>query len=78
VLLNPDKVDEALGIPLQSSREAKILRYFLCTSGKAAIFDLPVTPMSVSVHTSLAVLLDPHIMGVAFGISLKSGTYADI
>ena len=36
----------------------------------AAIFSLPLIPMSESVHTSLVVLLDPDNVGVVFGISL--------
>ena len=41
----------------------------------AAIFDLPVTLMSESVHISAAVLADPENVGVAFGISLFSCIY---
>jgi len=60
-LLNPKDVDEAFGNLLQSSVDAEILHYFLCTvlPVMAAIFDFPLTPMSKSVHTSPAVLLDP-------------------
>jgi hypothetical protein len=36
----------------------------------AAIFYLPITPMSNSVHNSLTDLLDPEDMGAAFWISL--------
>jgi len=36
----------------------------------AAIFDLPLTAMTESVHTSSTVLLDPENVGVAFGILL--------
>ena len=43
-----------------------------------AIFDLSVTRMSGSVHTSPAVLLDPENVGVAFGISLPSCIEAEI
>jgi len=38
----------------------------------AAIFDLPLTPMSECVRTSSTVLLDPKNVGVAFGISLTT------
>ena len=38
----------------------------------AAIFDLPRTPMSDSVHTSTTELLDLENVAVAFGISLIS------
>jgi hypothetical protein len=34
----------------------------------AAMIDLPVTPMSESIQTSLIVLLDPHNLVVEFGI----------
>ena len=44
----------------------------------AAIFDLSVTRMLESVHTSPAVLLDPENVGVAFGISLLSCIEAEI
>ena len=44
----------------------------------AAIFGLPVTRMSESVHISSAVLLDPEIVGVAFGISSLSSIEAEI
>ena len=44
----------------------------------AAIFDLPVTPTSESIHNSFTVLLDPENVGVAFGISLLSYTQAEI
>ena len=44
----------------------------------AAIFDLPVTSTSESIHTSLTVLLDPDNVGVAVGISLLSHIQADI
>ena len=44
----------------------------------AAIFDLPVTPMSESVYCISAMLLDPKNVGVAFGISLLSCTKAEI
>ena len=43
-----------------------------------AIFDLPLTPMSESVHTSSTVLVNLEIVGVAFGISLLSGVQAEI
>ena len=36
----------------------------------AAIFDLPLNPMSDSVHTHTTELLDPENVDVAFGISL--------
>ena len=38
----------------------------------AAIFNLPLSSMSESVHSSLDVLLDPKNVGVAFGIWLLS------
>ena len=44
----------------------------------AATFNLSPTPMSESVHTSSAVLLDPANVGVAFGILLLSCITADI
>jgi len=44
----------------------------------AAIFDLPLTPISESVHTSSTVLLKPEIVGVAFGFSLLSSIEAKI
>ena len=44
----------------------------------AALFDLPVTPMSESVHTSAVVLADPENVGVAFGILLLSCIVAEI
>ena len=44
----------------------------------AVIFDLPATPMSESVHTSPAVLLDPANLGIAFGILLLSCMKAEI
>ena len=36
----------------------------------AAMFGLPVSPMSESIRTSFILLLDPENVGVAFGISL--------
>ena len=44
----------------------------------AAIFDLPLTLMSDSVHTCSAVLADLENVGVAFGIVLLSCTEAEI
>ena len=44
----------------------------------AAILDLSLTPMSESVQISLAVLLDPENVGLAFGISLLSFIEAEI
>ena len=44
----------------------------------AAIFDLPCTPVSESVHTSSVVLVDLEIVGIAFGISLPSCIEAEI
>ena len=44
----------------------------------AAIFDLPVTATSESVHTSPAVLLDPDNVGVAVGITSQSSIEAEI
>ena len=38
----------------------------------AAIFDLPLIPMSESAHTRTSELLDPENVGVAFEISLLS------
>ena len=68
----------ASGIPLLSCIEAEILRHFICTPVMAAIFYLPVIPMSESVHTSPAVMLDPENVRVAFGISLLSCMEAKI
>ena len=56
----------ASGISLLSCIEADILRYSYILPVMAAIFDLPVTPMSESVYTSSAVLTDPGNVGVAF------------
>ena len=44
----------------------------------AAIFDLPLTPMSESVQASSAVLADLTKVGVAFGILLLSCVEAEI
>ena len=44
----------------------------------AAIFDLPLTPMSESVHISSAVMTDLENVGVAFGITLLSCVEAEI
>ena len=44
----------------------------------AAIFDLPLTPMSEIVHTSSTVLVNLENVGVAFGISLLSCVQAEI
>ena len=44
----------------------------------AAIFELPVTLTSQSIHTSLTVLLDPDGVRVAAGISLLSHLQAKI
>jgi len=44
----------------------------------AAIFDLSLTPMSDSIHTSPAVLLDPKHVDVAFGILLIALIKAEI
>ena len=44
----------------------------------AAIFDLPLTPMLDSVHTSPTELLDPENVGVAFEISLLFSIEAEI
>ena len=44
----------------------------------ADIFDLLLTPMSDSVHTSFTELLDPENVDVAFGISLLSSIEAEI
>ena len=44
----------------------------------AVMFDLPVIPMSESIHTSIVVLLDPKIVGVAVRISLLSYIQAEI
>ena len=38
----------------------------------AVMFDLPVTPTSEIIHTSITVLLDPENVGVAVLISLLS------
>ena len=44
----------------------------------AAIFDLPLTPMSESVHTNPTALLDRENVFVAFGISLLSSIKTEI
>ena len=44
----------------------------------ATIFDLPLTPMSASFHTSPTVVLYPQNVGIAFGISLLSSIEAQI
>ena len=44
----------------------------------AAIFDLPVTPTSASIHTSITVLLDPENVGVAVGVLLLFHIEAEI
>ena len=44
----------------------------------AAMFDLPVTLTSESMHTSITELLDCEHVGVAFGISLLSTIEAEI
>ena len=44
----------------------------------AAIFDLPVTATSKSVHTRFAALLNPENVGVAFRISSLSSIEAKI
>ena len=44
----------------------------------AAIFDLPLTPMSESVHTTTAKLLEPENVGLAVGISLLTSIEAEI
>ena len=44
----------------------------------AAMFDLPVTSTSESMHTSITVLLDSDNVGVIFGISLLSDMEAEI
>ena len=44
----------------------------------AAIFDLPLTPMSESVYTSHTELLDPQNVGIASEISLQSCLQAEI
>ena len=49
-----------------------ILRYFICTSGVAAIFDLLVTATPERVQISPTMLLDPENVGVAFRTSSLS------
>ena len=44
----------------------------------AAIFDLPLIPMSDSVHTRFTELQDSENVDVAFGISLLSSIEAEI
>ena len=44
----------------------------------AAMFDIPVTPTSESIHTSPTALLDPENVGVPVGISLLSHLQAEI
>ena len=61
VLLDPQNVGVTFGKSLLSCIEAEILRYFACTSGNGAmvaILNLPLTPMSESVHASSVVLAD--------------------
>ena len=78
VLLDPGNVGVACRISLLSCIEAEILRYFICTSGNGAIFNWPLTPMSESVHTIIAVMLDPYNLDLAIGVSLLSCIEADI
>ena len=44
----------------------------------AAMFDLPVTPTSESMHTGITVLLEPENVGVVFEIPLLSRIEAEI
>ena len=66
VLADLENVDVAFGILLLSCIGDEILRYFMVTYGIGGHFDLPVTPISESVHTSAAVLAGPENAGVAF------------
>ena len=57
---------------------AEIMRFSYVLPVMAAIFKLPFTPISKSVHTSHAVLFDPENMGLASGISLICCVEAEI
>ena len=78
LLPDPKNMRIAFGIPLPSSIEAEILHISYVLPVMLAIFDLPLTLMSESVHTRTSKLLDPENVGVAFGISLLSCVYATI
>ena len=73
-------MDTAVGVTLSPGIEAEILRITTRTTVNggyyphvlplmAAIFDLPLTPMSESVHTSTTELLNPENVNVTFEIS---------
>ena len=68
----------ATGISLLSYIEAEIYDIAYVLPVMAAIFDLPITPTSDSIHTSLTVLLDPNNVRVATGIVLRSHIEAEI
>jgi len=54
------------------------MRHLIVLPEIADIFDLPLAPMSKSVQTSPAVLLDPTNVGAYFGILLISCTEAEV
>ena len=72
VLPDPENMDIAVGISLLSSIEDEIYVIANVIPVMAVVFDLPLTSMSASVHTSPTELLDPENVGIAFGISLLS------
>ena len=76
-LLDPENMGVAFGISLLSSIPRYCVNSYVLPA-LTAIFDLLVTRMSESVHTSPATLLDPKNVGVAFGISLLSSLVAEI
>jgi hypothetical protein len=84
VLPDLKNMSMAVGLPMLSCTQADInvSSYQLPVNsrhlGFPTVFDLTVTRMSKSVHTSLIVLLDPENVGVAVGISLLSNTQAEI
>ena len=68
----------AFGMSLLFGIEADIYVIAYVLPVMVAIFDLPLTPVSDSVHTSPIELLDPETVGVAIGMSLLSSTEAEI
>ena len=80
VLPSPDNMGVTGGISLLSCLKAEIYvtlfpTYYRLT---ATMFDLPVTPMSESIHTNLIVLLGPENVGLTVGILLLRYTQAEI
>ena len=78
MLADLEIVGVAFGMSLLSYIGAEILRYSYVLPVMVAIFDSQLSAMSESVQNSLAVLLDPENVGVAFGISLLSCIEAEI